>query len=60
MSTNTSKGRVYSKNAPDECSLLIWNVPRILRRRFRSACFERGITMRQVILNYMKQYANNE
>ncbi len=50
--------RSHQKMTSDECELLIWGVPRVLRRRFKLACMRNDSTMKQTILRFMARYAN--
>jgi len=39
-------------------SLLIWGVPKAIKRRFKAACQLRNVAMKEQIMVMMIQYAN--
>ena len=46
-----------TKNPSKMSPLLIWNVPKEVRLRFKLACVRKGRTMRDVIMEFLKNYA---
>lgn len=51
------------KGSPDQKptggELLVWNVPLDLRQRFKAACAGRRTTMRQAVLQLIRQFAEH-
>ncbi len=48
------------QNSPDECILMIWNVPKELKHRFKVVCAKKNRPMRHVILDLMERYVETE
>jgi hypothetical protein len=39
--------------------IVVWDVPDALKKKFKMKCLERNVSMRQVILKFMEEYANH-
>jgi len=53
--TNSLKRRLDKRRY---CTLMIWEVPKVLKKRFKDTCAKRGKPMREVILQLMTDYIN--
>lgn len=51
--------RKRSYSTPDAAPLMIWNVPKELRTRFKMACAYSDTTMRQAIMRFMDSYTRS-
>jgi len=49
----------YDKSQPGTKPLMVWNIPEKLKKRFKTVCARRGITMKQAVINLMKQFVRN-
>jgi len=38
------------------CELLIWNVPKSLKEKFKIKCVEKSVTMREALINLMRTF----
>lgn len=41
---------------PGQPSITIFGVPKHLKKEFRAKCFQRGVSMREAILDFMQHY----
>jgi hypothetical protein len=54
MTTKIQQVPKQKRNRPGEVTLLVWNVPAIVRNRFKIRCLRAGTSMRAAILAFMK------
>lgn len=45
------------RNKQEAGAILIWNVPNLLRHRFKAACGRRGKSMRSILISLMDGFA---
>jgi len=44
---------------PRTKTLLIWDIPEDLKKRFKTRCFLQGVSMREVIIRMLEQYVDD-
>jgi len=42
-----------------DCQLMIWGVPLQVKRDFKAKCVEKGVSMRETIIEFLKDYTEN-
>ena len=48
-----------NKNPPGTCALLIWGVPKRLKKLFKSKCAQQNISMKDFVIEKMKEYVGS-
>ena len=53
------KSKSPKKTPKKECELLIWGVPRKLRDRFKAKCVRKGVTMKETVVDLLRNFVSN-
>jgi hypothetical protein len=49
----------YKKRDDQGTELLIWGIPKLVKKNFKLACIRRNHSMKSVIIKFMRDYIND-
>ena len=50
------KRKTTRRNPPGTCALLVWGIPKDLKKQFRIRCMERGVYAKEVFVRLMEEF----